>query len=196
MTSAYPLHWPRGFPRTERPISSQFRTGIDRAVTNVTEALRAFAKDSGKDAAGLVISSNVTLMKSEPKDAGVAVYFTWDNIDCCIAVDRYRTPKENLQAIVHVIEAQRTMLRHGGLNIVRAGFRGFAALPPPKGADGQLAAPWRQVLFGDPDVNVSRADVEKRYRELAKDKHPDRGGDAAEFNAVIEAVRLAREELR
>ncbi|MPZ24487.1 MAG: hypothetical protein GEU28_13360 [Dehalococcoidia bacterium] len=137
MTEAYPLHWPHGFPRTPRTTRSQFRTGLDGAMRNVTNALRSFAKDSGKDIVNLLVSSNVTLMMMEPKDGAVAVYFTWDDIDCCIAVDRYPTPADNLQAIMHIIEAERVKLRHGGLNTVRAGFRGFAALPPPKGKDGQ-----------------------------------------------------------
>ena len=163
---------------------------------NVTSALRAFARDSGKDIVNVIVSSNVTMMKTQPSDAGVAVYFTWDNMDCCIAVDRYGTPAHNLQAIVHIVEAERTKLRHGGLNIVRATFRGFTALPPPKGPDGQLAPPWRQVLFGQPDVSVTREQVETRYRDLVKEKHPDRGGDAAAFNQVVDAVRQARDELR
>lgn len=86
-------------------------------------------------------------------------------------------------------------MRHGGLNIVRAAFRGYAALPPPKGPDGQLAPPWRQVLFGDPDSQPSGDQVEARFRELVKVKHPDRGGNAAEFNSIVDAVRAARLEI-
>ena len=195
MTQAYPLHWPPGFPRTAKPIRSQFRTTLNGAVSNVTESLRSFARDTGKDITSLVVSSNVTLMQMNPRDAGVAVYFRWDGIDCCVAVDRYPTPADNLQAITHIVEAERTKLRHGGLNIVRAAFRGYASLPPPKGPDGQLAAPWRQVLFGTADMKVTRADVESKYRDIVKTAHPDRGGDAAKFNAIVDAVRQAREEL-
>lgn len=194
MTQAYPLHWPPGFPRS-RPARSQFRVSLDGAVQNVTTSLRAFAKDSGKDIVNLIISSNVTLMTMDPKDGGVAVYFTWDRIDCCIAVDKYATPAENLQAIKHIIEAERVKLRHGGLNIVRAAFRGYAALPPPKGPDGQLAPPWRQVLFGTADCTPTLAEVEAKWRDLVKTAHPDRGGDAAKFNLITDAVRAARDEL-
>lgn len=196
MTQAYPLHWPPGFPRTARQVRSQFRTSLDGSVRNVTESLRSFARDTGKDITNLIVSSNVTLMQMAPRDPGVAVYFTWDKIDCCIAVDRYPTPADNLQAIMHIVEAERTKLRHGGLNIVRAAFRGYAALPPPKGPDGQLAPPWRVVLFGDADTKATATDVEARYRELVKVAHPDRGGDAAKFNSIVDAVRQAREELK
>lgn len=95
---------------------------------------------------------------------------------------------------MHVLEAERTKLRHGGLNIVRTAFRGYAALPPPKGPDGQLAPPWWDVL-GVPQGAALEA-AEARYRELVKSEHPDRGGDPAKFNAITDAVRKAREEAR
>lgn len=196
MTQAYPLHWPLGYPRTKYPGRSQFRTTLDTAANNVTKALRSFAKDSGKDIVNLVVSSNVTLMNANPKDSGVALYFTWDNMDCCIAVDRYGTPAENLQAIMHIIEAERTKLRHGGLNIVRATFRGFAALPPPTGPDGQIAPPWWHVLGFESEGQATLQESEIRWRKAVKEKHHDAGGNAAEFNVVADAIRQAREALK
>lgn len=194
MTQAYPLHWPFGFVRTPQKEYNQFKVSYDTALQNVTMSLRKFAKDSRKDITNLIVSSNVTMMNDSPKDGGVAVYFRWDNIDCCIAIDRYTFPRANLQAIHYVIEAERVKLRHGGLNIVRTAFRGYAALPPPKGPDGQLAAPWWQQL-GLPE-GATLVDAEARYRELVKVEHPDRGGDAAKFNLATNAIRQAREESR
>jgi hypothetical protein len=194
VTQAYPLHWPLGFVRTKSPGNSQFRTSYDSAMANVTDSLRRFSRESGKDIVNLIVSSNVTMMKDSPTDGGVAVYFRWDNMDCCIAVDRYRLPRENLQAIHHVIEAERTKLRHGGLNIVRTSFRGFAALPPPKGPDGQLMAPWWDQLALPEGATLEQA--EDAYRRMVKEHHPDRGGDAAKFNLATNAIRQAREEKR
>lgn len=196
MTQAYPLHWPPGFPRTTSRLPSRFKTTVHQAANNVLDELRRFGNDSGRKVDNIIVSSNVTLTERRPRDPGVAAYFRWDGIDCCIAVDRYTLAEENLQAIAKVIDAERTKLRHGGLNIVRASFRGYAALPPPKGPDGMIAAPWRQVLFGEPDVTVSLAEAEARYRELVKTEHPDRGGDAAKFNSIVDAIRQAREELK
>jgi hypothetical protein len=192
MTQAYPLHWPLGMPRTQTPGMSRFRTNFEVAQSNVVKSLRAFAIESRRDIVNLCISSNMTMMQQNPRDGGVAIYFRWDNIDCCVAIDRYRLPAENLQAAHHVIEAERTKLRHGGLNIVRAAFRGYAALPPPKGPDGQLAAPWWQTLNLPEGATLEQA--ETRYRELVKEHHPDRGGDAAKFNLATDAIRKAREE--
>jgi hypothetical protein len=156
--------------------------------------IRLFGKDSGKDVTNVVVSSNVTLTSPRPADAGIAVYFRWDNMDCCIAVDRYTFTEDNLQAVARIIEADRVKLRHGGLNIVRAAFRGYVALPPPKDASGQLSPPWRHAL-GCKD-NCTLADAEAAYRMLVKRHHPDTGGDAAKFNQITDAIRQAREELK
>jgi hypothetical protein len=194
MTVAFPLHWPPGMARNRSRISSRFKTTLPKALDNVEDELRRFGTDTGKRVENVLISSNYSLGTRNPTDGGVACYFRWDNIDCCLAVDRYSRIEENLQAIALVIEAERTKMRHGGLNIVRSSFRGYANLPPPKGPDGQLAPPWRHVLKL-PD-NASMADADARYRQLVKEAHPDVGGDAAKFNQITDAIRQAREELK
>lgn len=194
MTQAYPLIWPQGFPRAKSRLSSKFKATIPSALDFVEDELRRFGNDTSKRIEALVISSNYSLSDRNPKDPGVAVYFRWDNIDVCIPADQYARIEENLQAVARVVEAQRAILRHGGLNIVRASFRGFASLPPPTGADGQLERPWWLVMGFDRAPTLLEA--EGRYRDLVKTAHPDRGGDPAKFNAITDAVRRAREELR
>ena len=49
-----------------------------------------------------------------------------------------------------------------------------------------MASPY-EVLGVDPDAD--RQTVERRYRELVKEVHPDAGGSAAEFKRVKEAYR-------
>jgi hypothetical protein len=190
VTQAYPLVWPQGWPRTAARTSSKFGTSVSGAVRNVLDELRRFGKDSGKPVENIVVSSNVTLTDQRPGDPGVAAYFRWEKIDCCIAIDRYNKAEDNLQAIAKVVEAERTKLRHGGLNIVRAGFRGFAALPPPTGPAGQISKPWREVL--GIALSAKLPEAESAYRTLVKTHHPDRGGDAAQFNAITDAIRQAR----
>lgn len=194
MTQAFPLHWPVGMPRNKSRTSSQFKTSIAGALDNVENELRRFGNDTSRKVTDLVISSNYSLSTRNPSDGGVAVYFRWDGIDCCIAVDRYNRIEENLQAVSKVIEAERTKMRHGGLNIVRSSFRGYAALPPPKGPDGQLLPPWRHIL-GIPD-GADLQTAEAAYREAVKIHHPDRGGDPAKFNQMTDAIRQAREEFK
>jgi len=118
--TAYPLHWPPNYPRTRSVIKSQFKTSVSGALKNVQASIAAFSKDSGKQVSELTISSNYSLTTPSPKDAGVAVYFTWDGISTCIAVDRYAKIEENLQAIHHVIEAERGEKLETALRLAQA----------------------------------------------------------------------------
>lgn len=179
--TAYPLTWPEHIPRARNREKGQFKTSLSAALKNVDDSLRRFGADSGKKIEGLVISSNCTLGVSKPADPGVAVWFTWDGLQVCIPVDRYLSAEANLQAIHHVIEARRTELRHGTLALVRASFMGFKALPAP----GKKH--WREVLGIGPEAAPTTAAIETKYRDLAKERHPDKGGseDAmAELNAA------------
>ena len=166
--NAWPLTWPQQFARAKSRERGTFKTALAGALKNVQDSLRRFATDSGKKLDGVVISSNVTLGVNTPADPGVAVWFTWDGMQLCIAVDRYLTVPANLQAIHHILEARRVELRHGTLALVRATFTGFKALPAPAGES------WWEVLNVPRDAK--RADIEAAYRRLATTSHPDRGG--------------------
>lgn len=187
MTTAYPLTWPENFPRSARREAGAFKTALAKALENVQASLRLFGRDSGKAVANVVLSSNVTLGAAKPADPGVAAWFHWDGMQVCIPVDRYASVEANLQAIHHILEARRTELRHGTLALVRATFQGFRALPAPARRE------WYDVLgLADvPKRNISKATIENRYRELAKQRHPDAGGTAdamAELNAARAAA--------
>jgi len=187
MSAAYPLHWPDNWPRNSRPTSSKFNTSIAGALKNVEKSITMFAKDSGKKVENVVISSNVTLSTQRPKDPGVAVYFSWDGMSTCIAVDRYQKVEDNLQAIHHCLEAERTKLRHGGINLVRAAFRGYASLPPPS-STGPMN--WWEVL--EVSRTASLPDIERQYKKLRSKHHPDKGGDPAVFDKIQKAWEEAR----
>ncbi len=190
MTQAYPLHWPKGWPRTKTPASSQFRSTLHRALENVDDELRRFGHDTGKPIKGLLISSNYALTDRNPKDAGAAAYFEWDGVPSCIAIDRYKKLEENIQAISKVVEAERAKLRHGGLHIVQAAFRGYASLPAPSDSAGAIGQrPWWEVL-GVKEM-AGREAIKAAYAKLVKIHHPDVGGDADTFNQIVEAKREA-----
>lgn len=184
--SAYPLHWPASFSRTKTREKGKFNTTLTGALNNVSASLRLFASDSGKKLESLVISSNVTLGIQNPDDSGVAIWFTWDGMSVCIAVDRYLRVEANLQAIHHIIEARRTELRHGTLALVRATFSGFLALPTPQGGE------WWQVLGVKQDASPEQ--IKTAYRKLSSKHHPDKeGGDTtmqAKINAAYSATQL------
>lgn len=184
--TAYPLTWPANMPRTKNQQRSQFRTSLPAALKNVRKSIAAFSSDSGKAIGDLVISSNVTLGVDRPRDIGVAVWFTWDGLSVCIAVDRYPNVESNLQAIHLILEARRTELRHGGLNIVRATFTGFQALPAPITKCG-----WRAVFgFNSEEAGrINRAMIDGRYRLLAAERHPDRASGSHELMAELNRAR-------
>jgi len=182
--TAYPLSWPSQFPRAKLREAGRFKTTLASALKNVQDSLRLFASDSGKTLQGLVISSNVTLGENHPSDPGVAVWFTWDGLQVCVAVDRYSSVEGNLQAIHHIIESRRVELRHGTLALVRATFTGFISLPAPAGKRD-----WWDVLECKRDALPEI--IKSQYRRLASDHHPDKGGDPAkmaELNAAREAA--------
>jgi len=179
---AFPLQWPADLPRTERKVSSQFRTSLSAALKNVKGSLELFAKDSGKAVTEIVLSSNVGgLDLAPPSDPGVAAWFNWDGEQRCIAVDRYPKPEDNLQAIHHILEARRTEMRHGGLHIVRQTFKGFTALPAPD---------WKRTLGLDqPGRIITREDIDAAYRARAKTAHPDKPGGSAEKMAALTSAK-------
>ena len=186
MSQAYPLHWPQDWPRTKHPGPSQFKTSLAGALKNVQKSIELFATDSGKKLENVVISSNVTLGTQRPKDSGVAIYFSWDGISTCIAVDKYAKVEDNLQAIHHCLEAERTKLRHGGINLVRAAFRGYAALPPATGSPGQ----WWEVL--GVSENAPKEEIQAAYKKLRSEHHPDKGGNADKFNEIQRAYEASK----
>lgn len=183
--SAYPLQWPPQYPRCKSREKSRFQTTLHKAMKNVEKSLELFAKDSGKEVTNIVISSNVSLGNMNPEDPGVAIYFQWDGVETCIPVDRYSKVEDNLQAIYHVLEADRTKLRHGGVDLVRATFRGYTALP-----ETGSGVKWWEILRVDRSANFD--EVRHSHRELIKQHHPDKGGDQDQFELIQRAFQQAK----
>jgi len=185
VTQQFPLQWPDGMPRTARHQPSPFRSTLASALKNVRGSIVAFGKDSGRQVTDVIISSNVTLGVDRPSDPGVSLWFTWDEGQRCIAVDRYPKPEDNLQAIHHILEARRTEMRHGGLHIVRQTFKGFLALPSPDAVD------WRKLFGFKPGELVTPAAIDVAFRERAKAAHPDRQGGNEQAMAELNLARDA-----
>lgn len=185
----FPLTWPPGIERAEKRGDAKFRSTLATARQNVFESLRLFGDDSGKKVSGVILSSNVSGLSGRmPDDPGVAVWFVWDGEYRCIAVDRYKKVEWNLQAIHHIIDAERVKLRHGGLNIVRSTFRAYMALAAPG------ARSWRDVL--GIQGAATQADIEAAYKSLSKKHHPDVGGDTARMAEINAARDAALKEVR
>lgn len=180
--SAYPLAWPAGWPRTASPQKGAYRTSLAGALKNLKTQVGLLCGNAA--AASLVLSSNVTLGRENPRDPGVVAFFLWDKQAISIPCDRWLLVEANVQAIALTIEAMRAMDRHGAKHMIRAMFQGFTALPAATAGQRH----WRTVL-GFPDAVRPSSDlVRARHRELAKMAHSDVGG-TDEAMAAINAAR-------
>ncbi|WP_435017462.1 J domain-containing protein [Tundrisphaera sp. TA3] len=132
MTEAYPLQWPAGKPRKQHPERSKFGDrSIDAATTILREELRRLG------AGNMVLSSNLRLKndglpyskQAQPRDQGVAVYFTHKKQPMCFACDRWDRIQDNNYAIAMTIEALRGIERWGSGSMVEQAFTGFIGPP-------------------------------------------------------------------
>lgn len=193
--NAYPLTWPPHRPRTEphRRTWSNFKTSFGRARDACLGQIRMLGGSEP------IISSNLALRldglprgdQAQPRDSGVAVYFTYKKKSMCFACDRWAKVDDNMHAIALTIEALRGVSRWGTGDMMEAAFTGFTALPAP--ITGQK--PWREVLgvaFDERD----RGRIHECYRIRRGEAHPDRhGGDHDAFLAVQAAYEQAAREL-
>lgn len=212
---AFPLQWPAGWKRTGARYRTRAKFGKQRTVQSSftsSDGSRHSWKQKGEVTIAdgvnrvreqlqrmgildddLVVSSNLQLRldgfprsgQAEPNDPGVAVYWhepnQYGNPPRCMAIDRYDRVADNLAAVAATLDAMRAIERHGGAEILERAFTGFTALPGP-GMSGH----WSDVL--DP------ADPAGSYRRLRGEHHPDRGGDASEFQRVQMAWEQHQQE--
>ena len=206
-TEAYPLAWPPGWKRTQVRTRAKFvgraskwiqqdnapmrheaaqALTIAQATQRVMDELRRF----GVPDWNIIISSNLQLRQdglprsgqANPTDPGVAVYWTKGKEgQRCMAIDRYDRVADNLAAIAATLDAMRAIERHGGATILDRAFAGFKSLPAPE-------QPW-QVLGVSSQATTE--EIDRAYRRLVSEHHPDRGGDQhtmARINAARDAL--------
>lgn len=210
-SSAFPLSWPTGVPRTSRPRRAAF-AGYTYGH-RLTEVRRQLAL---MHARSVVISTNLPVrLDGEPMasatvrggDHGVAVYWAVpmmrggkrELVAHCMPCDRWDRLEHNLHAIALSLEALRGVERWGAVTVEQA-FAGFAALPPGAASEEPPRKTWREVLGipvggwtdGAP-AEAILAYAKMRHREIIQQHHPDHGGEvslAAEANvAISEAER-------
>lgn len=193
---AFPLQWPDGWPRTadwKRESDSRFGSSVYRGLTMGRTRDQLSIELQRLGAKNAVISTNVALRsdglpyatQKQISDPGVAVYFTLKGRALTMARDHYKTVAGNMRSLTLAIQAMRQLERHGGSTMMERAFTGFAAIAPP-----DWKKPWREVFGVKPDW---RGDLRALFKEKAKHRHPDAGGNddlMAELNiAFAEAKR-------
>lgn len=193
--TTYPLVWPTNWERTASRTPSRYRVSFERARADLLQQLSLLRTES------IVISSNVPVRRdgipyakaTAPWDPGVAVYWM-DHSEGLrvIACDKWRGTAENLRAIGTTLTYLRGIQRAGATEAVTKAFSGFAALLPasvPKNDD------WRVVMNFDHNEPITEAQLSRRYRTLAQERHPDRGGSHEQMLQLSAAYQAAKAAL-
>ena len=186
MTTAWPLDWPSGWPRTpwqqqRAPYSRFGNLTMHKATQRLLRALDLLG------ATDVVLSTDIPVRRDglpysrmRWEDPGAAVYFRRKGRQLCMAHDVWSRPEANVNALALAIEGLRQMERHGGGAMLERAFHGFVALEAP------LA--WWEVL--KLPRGAPKETIKARYRDLAREHHPDKGGSIDAF----ERVKAAYEE--
>lgn len=205
--TACPLAWPSEWPRTpsghRAEYGGPFRQNrrwitINQAIGRVFEQCRKF----GVLEDDVIISTNLKVRRADglprsdqrkPEDPGAAVYFPnpWSGTPQVVAVDCFGDIAQNIAACAATIEHLRGLERYGSAILEKA-FTGFNALPSP---ENSIASdpPWRMVLCVGDETDAEK--IEKAYKLLRSQEHPDKGGDAERFGRINRAWDAAKQEL-
>lgn len=193
---AYPLTWPIGYKRTPHAAKkhAQFQTSFASARDGVIYQLK---KMGAKD---IIISSNVPIKRdglpysvpygksnSVTDDAGIAVYFNFQNDQKVLCCDAYHTLDDNMHAINKTVEALRGIDRWQVSEILTRAFTGFTALPETITLNSKSI--WE--ILGLNEKPASSAIVHQAYKQQVKKVHPDAGGSVEGFHELQVAYNQA-----
>ena len=176
------LDWPVGRPRTnpDKRQKAQFRENgslvtVEQACVRLRQIMHRMKVTNP------IITFEPTYYGGEPKDTGVAVYFTRNGHPHCMPCDKWNRVADNMAAIASHLLAIHGMTRWGVGDMDQA-FAGYKALP----AMGEVKPWWNTLGFKVPPVDITEA--KGHYLERITKAHPDLGGNAtqaAEINAAM-----------
>jgi len=187
--TAFPLCWPLGHTRTTGD-----KAWWPKAPTPGAARDELFLELERLGATDIILSTNAPATKGgtfyasykEPKDSGVAVYFTWKGRPRVLACDRFEKIHMNIRAIALTVEQLRRIASRGVADFMDKVFTGFDALPP-----GSVDSPdnWWKVLGVNQDDGVKK--IQAAYRQLLKKYHPDTGTEPSV--SMLQKVKAAWE---
>lgn len=192
---AYPLQWPVGYKRTSAHLKKHaaFQTSFANARDGAIRELQMMGAKS------IIISSNVPLKrdglpyavpygnsKSITDDAGIAVYFDYNEETSVLCCDAFHSLDDNMQAINKTIEALRGIDRWQVSEMLNRAFTGFKALPETTVREEDI---W--TILGLNERPESTIIIHQAYKQRAKKVHPDAGGSGEEFQRLQDAYKMA-----
>lgn len=196
------LDWPRHKPRTkpwnQKPSSFHKRVNNGRYNESRPVDMETAIKRLDKQIQSLCRTQHVNFTLttggigksgkpiSRVDDVGAAVYFQMFGGDIVLACDKWNRAADNIVAIAKHIEALRGQEAWGVSSLEQA-FTGHMALPAPMSG----GADWRATLNFRVDEYPSRAEINARFRSMAKQHHSDKGGDdgnMASLNSARDAA--------
>ncbi len=192
----YPICWPDNVARTA-PQDRRHALFHDktiylavRLVLQEINRLNGRAYDYADE--DVVISTNIRPKVDgsprsgdpEPADPGAAVFFKlrfWRGPKqfkrhTVLTCDRWARVSWNLYAIARDVEAQRARARWGCTSIEQA-FHGYLAIPERCGGPS-----WWTTLGVLPDATLDQ--IKTAFLTLAKTRHPDKGGNAEQWDQL------------
>lgn len=194
MAESFPLVWPRGYPRTLDRSRSRFKIPRDRAVRELFHELKLLGAPNWR----VILSTNVQLRRdgmpyantAQPQDTGAAVYFRLEEggVQRALCCDKWDRVEDNIHTLALTVKAMRDVARWGASDMLDRMFQGFSALPAPAGQAGGKS--WWEILGCERDWPLGL--VEERYRKLAIEHHPDRGGSPELMKDLTWAIAEAR----
>lgn len=191
-------HWADRHDPRERERTSKYSVTLHQAISDLEDDLleRVGADDWRlSTAAPHRKSDGLPYANSNPDDPAVAVRWTNDGEQYCVACDRYTDVRDNVRTIGLYVAEKRKMSDRP----VETGQDEFATarLPPAEGEPGPdlvvAEAPDREpheVLGVDPDA--PEPVVRGAFRELTKAAHGD-GGDDDAYD--VQELKQARDAL-
>jgi hypothetical protein len=128
---------------------------------------------------------------ANPQDPGVVLRWKKDSEDFAVACDAYTRLRDNLRCVY--LWVNETRMR--GQRPVETGESEFAAarLPPADEAAVVASEPPAHGVLGVPP-DASDEEVNNAFRDLAKEHHPDQGGDVETFQRLRDAREAMLDE--
>jgi hypothetical protein len=193
MQEAFPLTWPDAWKRT--PAHLRQRSSFAVTFAKARDDLYVQLEKMG--AKRVILSTNIPVRLDgipyanapNPSDPGAALYFEYKNSPRCFACDKFKTVLENIRSIGLTIASIRAIERYGASEMMERAFKGFTALPERAGEY------WREILGFAREEQITVNDVERQFKQLAHEAHPDKGGNVERWHQLVQARENARRDL-